>query len=124
MQRGFSLVETIVATGLLMAVLLTVAQVMFAAVWSGAQTRARTTCVLLGQQKLEELRSRSWLDIQINASGALEYIDAPGGRYVRTWSAVAPSFNSGILLVEVRVAPVESPNGGATFVSARSRKTQ
>ena len=123
MQRGFSLIETIVATGLLMAVLLTAAQVMFTAVWSGAQTRARTTCVLLGQQKLEELRSSSWLDIQ-TAAGALEYIDAPGGRYVRTWSAVAPSFNPGILLVEVRVAPVESPNGGATFVSARSRKTQ
>ena len=127
MQRGFSLVETIVATGLLMAVLLSVAQVMFAAVWSGAQSRARTTCVLLGQQKLEELRSRSWNDLQSKASGAsgsIEYLDAPGGRYVRTWSAVPASFNPGILYVEVRVTPVESPDGGATFVSARSRKTQ
>ena len=122
MQRGFSLVETIVATGLLMAVLLTVAQVMFAAVWSGAQTRARTTCVLLGQQKVEELRSRSWLDIQSNPPAAHEYIDAPGGRYVRTWSAAAAAFNPGILFLEVRVAPVHSPNGGATFVTARSRK--
>ena len=122
MQRGFSLVETVVALGLLMAVLLTVAQVMFTAAWSGSQTRARTTCVLLGQQKLEELRSRSWLDIQSNPPAALEFIDAPGGRYVRTWSAAAASFNAGILFLEVQVAPVGSPNGGATFVSARARK--
>ena len=124
MQRGFSLVETIIATGLLIAGALTVAQVMLAAVWSGSQTRARTTAVLLGQQKLEELRSLPWIHIQQHTTGPVEYIDAPGGRYVRSWSAAASSFNAGILFVEVRVEPIGSPNAAATFVSARSRKTQ
>src|SRR5689334_21858996 len=59
-QGGFSLLETIVAAGLLAASLVSVAQLLDRAVQNNLDARAVTMATVLAQQKVEELRSLLW----------------------------------------------------------------
>lgn len=59
-EGGFSLIETIVAAGLLAASLVSLAQLLDLAVRNNVDSRAVTYATVLAQQKLEELRALSW----------------------------------------------------------------
>jgi len=131
--RGFTLIETIVATALLAIALVTLAQIVATSVRRGLAARTRTTAVMLAEQRMEELRGRPWASIVTGHT--VEYLDtngdpvcegavAPcnGSVYVRTWSATPAPFNTGVALIEVSVEPVGVPHGRATLVTARSRK--
>jgi prepilin-type N-terminal cleavage/methylation domain-containing protein len=136
MQRGFSLVETIVATALLATALIALAQLVGAGVQSGAAARTRTMTTLMAEQKMEELRSLPWAAIAVIAPGTTEYLDASGHEqcvgasdpcgeavYVRRWSATPAPFSSNVLLIEVDVRLVGKGHGTTTLVTARAQMT-
>jgi type II secretory pathway pseudopilin PulG len=57
---GFSLVETIVAMAILATSLIAMAQLFAVATKNNVNARATTSTTILGNQKLEQLRSLSW----------------------------------------------------------------
>jgi type II secretory pathway pseudopilin PulG len=59
-QSGFSLTETMVATGILAAALVSLAQLFAMAVQSNTSARNTTFATVLAQQKLEQLRALAW----------------------------------------------------------------
>ena len=136
MQRGFSLVETIVAAGLVAVALVSLAQCIGAAVQSGAAARARAATALMAEQKMEQIRARPWGEIAAAPARVTDYLDALGTErcvnantpcgdavYLRWWSAVPASFSAGVLLIEVNVRPVGKGHGKTTLVTARARMT-
>jgi Tfp pilus assembly protein PilV len=134
-SRGFSLVETLIATTLMAGALVSLAQCVGAAAQSGAAARTRALAALMAAQKMEQMRVVSWDAIAsvplvtefLDASGQLRCPDAdvPCGEavFVRKWSAARAPFSTGILIVEVDVRPVGHGHGSATLVSARGRMT-
>lgn len=136
MQRGFSLVETIIATSLLAGALVTLAQFVGAAVQSGAAARTRAATTLMAVQKIEQIRGLSWAAIAATASQTTDYLDASGNErcpganvpcgeavYTRHWSSTPASFSAGVLIIEVDVSPVGKGHGRTTLVTARARMT-
>ena len=59
-QSGFSLAEVLVATGLLTAALVSLAQLFAIAIQSNNSARTSTYASVLAQQKLEQLRALAW----------------------------------------------------------------
>jgi Tfp pilus assembly protein PilV len=135
-QRGFSLVETIVAAGLLAGALVTLAQFVAAGVQSGAAARARAAATLMAEQKMEELRALPWAAIAAIPAESTDYLDASGeercpgadmacgdAMYVRRWWAAPAPSSTGVIIIEVDVRPVGAGHGSATIVTARARMT-
>jgi prepilin-type N-terminal cleavage/methylation domain-containing protein len=133
-QRGFSLVETIIATSLLAVALVTLAQLVGAAVQAGAAARSRSTAGLIAGQKMEQLRALPWLAVA-GMPADTDFLDASGRErcpgvtdpcgeavYVRRTSVAVAPFSAGVLLIEVEVRPVGNGHGGATLVTARARR--
>jgi prepilin-type N-terminal cleavage/methylation domain-containing protein len=136
MQRGFSLVETIVATSLLSVALVTLAQFVGAGVQSGAAARARAATTLMAAQKMEQLRTLPWEAIVAMPPDVTDYLDASGDErcpganapcgdamYVRRWSATPAPFSIGVVIIDVEVRLVGKGHGSTTLVTARARMT-
>lgn len=136
MQRGFSLVETIVATSLLAVALVTLAQFVGASAQSGAAARARATTTMMAEQKMEQLRALPWAAIAAMPASSTDYLDASGNErcpnanapcgdavYVRRWSATPAAFSTGVLIIEVDVRLVGQGHGSTTLVTAKARLT-
>lgn len=136
MQRGFSLVETIIATSLLAVALVTLAQFVGVSMQSGAAARARSATTVMAEQKMEQLCALPWTAIASMPADVTDYLDAAGrGRctgaslpcgdavYVRRWSATPAAFSSGVLIIEVNVRAVGHGHGSTTLVTARARRT-
>ena len=109
---GFSLVEILVATGLVVVAAAALAQLFAIAIHANARARATTFTVLLAQQKMEELvaafsqQDMSGASLGVTPAGALgrntagycDYVDErgqslgggitppPGAAYLRRWS--------------------------------------
>ena len=77
MQRGFSLVETIVATSLVAVALVALAQFVGVGVQSGAAARARAATTLMAEQKMEQY-ARSRGGDRCHAPERTDYLDAAG----------------------------------------------
>jgi prepilin-type N-terminal cleavage/methylation domain-containing protein len=136
MQRGFSLVETIIATSIMATALVALAQLVGAGVHSGAAARARAATTLMAEQKMEQLRALPWMAIAAMPPVITDYLDAAGieqcvaatdpcgpAVYVRRWSATPAPFSSGVLIIEVDVRLVGKGHGSTTLVTARARMT-
>jgi prepilin-type N-terminal cleavage/methylation domain-containing protein len=136
MQRGFSLVETIVAAGLLAVALVSVAQLVGVGVQSGAAARARAQTTLMAEQKMEQIRAMTFAEIAGVSGSMTDYLDAAGSTrcasaatpcgdavYVRRWSATQSAFSNGVLIIEVDVRPVGHGHGSTTLLTARARMT-
>jgi prepilin-type N-terminal cleavage/methylation domain-containing protein len=135
-ERGFTLIETIIAASLLAVALVTLAQFVGAGVQSGAAARARATTTIMAEQKMEQLRAMPWAAIAGTSGSVTDYLDASGAVqcegavdpcgdavYVRRWSATLASFSTGVLIIEVDVAPIGRGHGRTTLITASARMT-
>lgn len=135
-QRGFSLIETVIATGLVVAAVVTLAQLVAMGASIGFSARSRTVSTLLAARKMEEIEGLAWSLLGAHAGDSAEYFDGHGVRvcgesqapcpaatFVCHWSAEAAGFNAGVLFIEVNVARVGAPANSVTLITARSRKT-
>ena len=133
-SRGFSLVETLIATTLMAVALVSLAQFVGAAAQSGAAARTRALAALMASQKMEQIRVVPWDALASVRAPVTEFLDASGHQrcshanvpcgdavFVRKWSAALASFSTGVLIIEVDVRTVGQRHGSATLVSARGR---
>lgn len=134
MQRGFSLIETLVATTLLAGALVALAQFLGAAIESGTAARARATSTHMAVQKMEEIRALPWAAFSDLPAESIDFLDSAGQRrcgaavvacgdatYVRRWSSTPAAFSSGVRVIEVNVDPIGKAHGRTTLVTARAR---
>ena len=134
MQRGFTLVETIVATSLLATALVTLAQFVGAGVQAGAAARARSVSTQIAEQKMEQLRAMSWAAMTAMPAESTEYLDSSGNQrcpgasapcgdavYVRRWSVAPSTFSTDVLIIGVEANLVGKGHGHATLATARGR---
>ena len=132
--RGFSLVETLIATTLMAGALVSLAQFVGAAAQTGTAARTRAQAALMAAQKLEEIRVASWDDMTVAPPTGVEYLDGSGHArcpdvdvpcgdavFVRRWSVTSAPFSTGVVIVEVDVRLVGKGHGNATLVTARGR---
>ena len=135
-SRGFSLVETLIATALMAGALASIAQFIGAAAQSGTAARTRALAALMAAQKMEEIRVASWDAIAVGPPAGVEYLDRSGHArcpvvdvpcgdavFVRRWSVTTAPFSAGIRIVEVDVRPVGKGHGSATLFTARGQMT-
>lgn len=135
-QRGFSLIETIVASGLLAVALVSLAQLVGVGVQSGAAARARARTTVMAEQKMEQIRAMPFAEIAGASGSVTDYLDADGNTrcvnattacgdavYVRRWSATPAAFSSGVFIIEVDARLVGHGHGSTTLLTARARMT-
>jgi type II secretory pathway pseudopilin PulG len=128
-EGGFSLVETLVATALLAMAVVTLAQLFVVATRNNLVARHATYATILAAQKLEELLTRHWADLEPspeaalrqNTRGWVDYIDEfgralagdvphPRSAFVRRWAVQPlPDNPEQALIIQVVVTP--GPNG-------------
>jgi prepilin-type N-terminal cleavage/methylation domain-containing protein len=131
-QRGFSLIETVVATSLLAGALVALAQFMGISLRSGAAARAHTATTLMAEQKMEQIRAMPWAAVAA-IPAQVEYLDAQGAEpcpgasmpcgdaaYVRRWRVTRAAFSSAVLIIDVDVRTIGGGHGNTTLVTART----
>jgi type II secretory pathway pseudopilin PulG len=143
--RGTTLVEAIVAIGILAGTVVALAGLSSVAMRHAAIARERSTATIMALQKLEALcRDVSSIAVSpanawsVDTPGYLEYLDArgnvtgggPGGAYVRRWSVAPLPSDASLLAIQVDVAPCRMMPGAtrcgdvlshARLASVRSR---
>ena len=78
-DHGFSLVEVLVAVGLMTTAVATLARLFVLSVETNLTSRHRTYAAVLAQQKLEELRAEAFESSSCyTAVGGVEYLDLTG----------------------------------------------
>ena len=135
-ERGFSLVETIVATSLLATALVALAQLVGAGIQSGFAARTRAATTVMAEQKMEQIRALPWAAVAAMPAEVTDYLDAAGSErcggasvpcgdavYVRRWWAAPSAFASGVVIIQVDVGLVGKGHGSTTLVTARARMT-
>ena len=127
-DRGFSLVEVLIAVAVLVAGAMALVPLVMLAAAANASARHATYATVLAAQKLEELRSRQTVP---PAASGVEYVDrlgeprGPGNAaYVRQWSIepVAADATGALVVIDVAVAPRAGAGPGeARLVTVRPR---
>ena len=138
--RGFTLVEVIVALGLVAGAATALAQLASIAVAANMRARTSTTTIVLAQQKMEELLSEAGVSLSSSPAGALtrnvdgcfDFVDrsghllgggpaAPAGSaYLRRWSIEPRAGGAGdtlilqVLVTDARHASASDPPASVT----------
>jgi prepilin-type N-terminal cleavage/methylation domain-containing protein len=127
-ERGFTLIEALVATTIMTVAVLSIAQITVLSMRVNQDADAISLGVMLAQQKLEQLRTLTWTDdgfavapspsrsLQQNTPGYCDFLDArgqsfasgtsppPGTAYVRRWAIDAlPANPAGTVVLQVLV---------------------
>ena len=111
--RGFMLLDALVASVVLGAALVSLAQLIAFATAATASAGRTTFATLLAAQKVEELRAGSWGELQPGS-------DSPSPGFRRTWSVgPLPTDPDFIVIVDVRV---ETSGARARIVALKSRE--
>jgi type II secretory pathway pseudopilin PulG len=148
---GFSLIEVLVAAGILIVGVVGLAQLSLVGAKANDDARATTMATILAQQKMEQLRAASWGSgilavsppgvLTGDRAGFVDYLDATGAstgdgfsgasadtRFVRRWSIAAlPSHPSDGVILQVvvqRLSTGAGESGGpghAHILSVRTR---
>ena len=126
-ERGTTLVEAIVAIGILAGAVVALAGLSSVAIRNAAIARERSMATIMALQKMEALcrdvsstaasPANAW---SVDTPGHLEYLDArgnvtgggPGRAYVRRWSVAPLPSDANLLAVQVEVAPCRAMPGG------------
>jgi Tfp pilus assembly protein PilV len=112
-SEGFSLVEVLIAVGILVTAAAAIPHLFAAATRANAEAGAVTWATTLAAQKIEELRSRPVLEAV--AGESVDFIDQRGGRIVgpdptsaaytrRWWVEAVPSASAQTFAVAVAVS--------------------
>ena len=144
-ERGTTLVEAIVAIGILAGAVVALAALASIAIRNAALARERSIATILALQKMEDVcrdvstapasPANAWA---VDTPGYLEYLDAygrpangrAGGAYVRRWSVAPLPSDANLLAIQVDVAPCRTLPGAtrcgdvvshARLASVRSR---
>jgi len=125
-DRGFSLLEVLVATTLLTVALSSLAQLLLFASRANAGARATTQAVVLAQDKMEQLRGMDISELAVSPPGALvanvagyvDYVDT----FVRRWSVEPLPGNPGNTIVIQVLVTRAMTRGEARLVSVKTRK--
>lgn len=113
---GFTLIETLVAAGLLVAVCLGTAQLLAFAVAQQDVARQQLVMGVLAEAKVDEL-SRSFVSalpaptaddaLERSVDGCVDTVIESGRSYLRRWRIVGvPGFGSDAYTISVRVVPI------------------
>ncbi len=124
-EAGFSLVEVLVAAGLLATAVVALAQLFALSARANLAARRISDASILAARKLEELRAEGELSpsppaaLQENTAGYVDYVDAFGNTladggtpqgaaiYTRRWSiAPLPASSGEALVLQVLVTPL------------------
>jgi Tfp pilus assembly protein PilV len=127
--RGFSLIETVLAIGLVIGALVIFAQALAAGVHTTAAARYRTLATLVAQQNIERLRSEASV-----ADGAqVEHFDAggqvvcagveacPAAMLTARWSVKALARAPSSIVIEMEVGHAHRHHGLVRAVAIRPR---
>jgi len=127
MQRGFSLVEVVVAMAIMITATIAVAQLSILAVRANRIARFTTVATALAVQKLEQVQSSGWTELTAspsdslvqNTDGYCDYLDRNGRTlvagnsppvgavFVRRW-AIEPLATGNALVIQVSVIPLDA----------------
>jgi len=140
-SSGFSLIEVMVASAILGCAVLSVAQLVAAAIGSTAGARSVSEATLLAWQKLDELRSLALTfddaggpvtdaSLQPSPAGTLSrdtagWVDYPatlGTHYRRRWAVDLSDGSPDLLILRVRVLGTGRDQELASAVAARARR--
>ena len=147
-ERGFSLLEALIATAILVVALVSLAHLFGLAIRNNIAARSTTTATVLAQQKLEELRALTWAELsqspasalQENAPGFVDYVDQfgenrgggadppAGAIYTRRWAIDPLTASPDTLVIQVRVMRTAVRSAAdrlpeeARLITARTRK--
>lgn len=131
--RGFSLIETIFAIGLLAGVLVALAQLVATGVHTTAAARYRTVATVLGQHKMEQLRGEATLG---DTTGEVEHLDGSGVTVCDTtepcqaavfstrWSVEPFASAPGTVLIQVVVTHAHGGYGEVRSFAIRPRNVR
>lgn len=125
MAQGTTLVEAVIAVGLLAGAVVSIAGLSSLAIRNAAIARERSMATLLALQKMEALcrdtaslvstGPDAW---SVDTPGHLEYLDQYGrplggrpGVYVRRWAVVPLPADANLVAIEVDVAVCRTPPG-------------
>jgi len=135
-EDGTTLVEAIVAIGILAGAVVALAGLASVATRISAMARERSLATVLALQKLEALsrdvsalatsHASAWA---ADTPGFVEFLDARGnivggrggGAYVRRWSVAPLASDANLLAIQVLVAACRTPPGAAHCGEATSR---
>jgi len=128
-NRGFSLIEVLVATSLLVVGFAAVAYLLIAATAVNGSARHATQAATLAQEKMEELRGLPIDDGALSRSppGSLDadvdgFHDEPVAGYRRRWSiAPLPASPADVLVIQVVVSRIGDP-GSTSLIAMKTRK--
>jgi len=148
-DRGFSLIEALVAMTIMLVGVLPLAQLMAASTKSNTSARANSLATLLAAAKVESLRAIEWGGaglaptpagaLSTNTPGYVEYLDGRGATlneglvagtppvgtvYLRRWSVVAlpASLSAVVLQVVVKPWPDRGAADAVRVATVRTRE--
>ncbi len=128
-ERGFSLLEVLVASTILAVGLLSLAQLLALATTANAAAGRATYAAVLAAEKLEDLRALTWESLQRQAGESADRLDRAGrplggvfgaAAYTRRWLIdPLPADPNNALVIQVIVS---SGRDDARIVAVRARR--
>jgi prepilin-type N-terminal cleavage/methylation domain-containing protein len=125
-RNGFTLIEVVVAAGLVATIALGVAPLFKIAAERNRGARLQTLATLIALQKVEEIKSLDPAGLARSPAGSLDsdidgyfdHVDVRGAAFVRRWSIAPRSAGpAGVMVIQVLVAP--AGNGSRSSVGWR-----